>query len=115
MAMNKQHSSDWFGMLLGFLTFVFGICLLFFTFKIAFELFSVPPDQAVGIAKDKAVDFAQAGQSLMTVFVRILLLLVMAGVGSMIANRGIKLYVSARSLPISKAAPASDVSEAEST
>ncbi len=113
MAMKRQHSSDWFGMLLGFLTFVFGIGLLFFTFKLAFELFSVPPDQAVGIAKDKAVDFAQAGQSLVAVFVRILLLLVMAGVGSMIANRGIKLYVSARAMALPAMAPEIEKSESE--
>ncbi len=112
--MKRQHSSDWFGTLLGFLTFVFGISLLFFTFKLAFELFSVPPEQAIGIGKEKAVDFALAGQSLMAVFFRILLLLVMAGVGSMIANRGIRLYVLARSLPVSKPVSESEVTETES-
>jgi|CXWL01.1.fsa_nt_gi hypothetical protein len=113
MAMKRQHSSDWFGMLLGFLTFVSGICLLLFTFKLAFELFSVPPEQAVGIAKDKAVDFAQAGQSLVAVLVRIVLLLVMAGVGSMIANRGIKLYVSARAMVMPTSEPQPEKTESE--
>lgn len=95
------------GALIGFMTFAGGVALLVFTFKLAYEMFSIPPEQAVGVTKGNAVDFAKAGESLASIATRIVLLLVMAGVGSMIANRGIKLYVSARALNLPKAEPPS--------
>jgi hypothetical protein len=98
--MNSERTkSDSLGATMGFITFIGGIGLLLFTFKVAFDLFSVPPSAALGVEPGKGIDIARAGESLTTVVVRLLLLLVMAFVGSSIANRGIKLYVSARALP----------------
>lgn len=96
--MSDRHRHDVFGALIGFLTFLGGIALLVLTFKLAYDMFSVPPESALGIDQKKAVDLARAGESLTTILGRVVLLLVMAGVGSLVANRGIKLYVSARAL-----------------
>lgn len=98
---------DGFGAAMGFLTFLGGIALLALTFKIAYELFSIPPENALGMTGNQNVDLAKTGTSFGWILARVVLLLVMAGVGSAIANRGIKLYVSARSitLPPSDAMP----------
>ena len=112
--MNERPHSDWLGALIGFLTFVGGVALLLFTFKLAYEMFSIPPDRAIGLSKDNAVDFSKAGASLTNIAMRILLLLVMAGVGSMVANRGIRLYVSARALNAPKPEPPA-IERAETT
>lgn len=90
---------DLFGGGLGILVFLGGIGLLVLTFSLAYGMFSVPQSQALGIEKDKAVDLAMAGGSFAGLIVRVLLLLVMGAVGSMVANRGIKLYVESRSAP----------------
>lgn len=100
---------------MGFATFVGGIALLVVTFRLAFDMFSVPPEQALGISKDRAIDLARTGESLATIVTRIVLLLVMAGVGSMVANRGIKLYVSARALGPHPPAPAERAEKPESS
>jgi hypothetical protein len=83
-------------MAVGFLTFFVGVGLLLLTFKLAYDMFSVRPEVAMGTQAGTGIDVARAGESLASVLVRFGLLLIMAIVGSMIANRGIKLYVSAR-------------------
>lgn len=113
--MNERNRSDWLGATIGFVTFLGGVALLLFTFKLAYDMFSVSPEKAVGITKDNAVDIAKAGESLASIAMRILLLLVMSGVGSMVANRGIKLYVSARSLTSLKPEAPTSIEHAEST
>lgn len=72
--------------------FLGGVALLLFTFKMALELFTTPPQQALGIQTGKDLDVSKAGSNLVGILIRILLLLVMAFVGSMIANRGIGMY-----------------------
>ena len=62
-------------------------------------MFSVPPSQALGVRQDAPVDFAKTGESFVGVVGRVLLLLVMSAVGSVIANRGIKLYGESRAHP----------------
>jgi hypothetical protein len=94
-----KQRSDAFGAAMGFLTFLGGIGLLAYTFKLAFDLFSVSPEKALNIQGPNGIDLAKSGQSFGWIVVKVVLLLVMAAVGSMIANRGIKLYVSSRVLP----------------
>lgn len=96
MAENRPLRSDWMGTLIGLLVFLSGIGLLAITFQLAFSMFSVPPSVALSSGAEKAVDLTKAGESLATVVVRVMLLLVMCVVGSVIANRGIRLYVSCR-------------------
>ncbi len=87
--------SDWVGSVIGLLVFAAGIGLLVLTFQQAFTLFSVPTQVAMG-ASGKTIDLYVAGQSFASLVIRVLLLLVMCVVGSVVANRGIRLYVSCR-------------------
>lgn len=65
-----------------------------FAFYLAFQLFAVPPEVAVQSDEKSPLKIDVTIQSLLTIFVRIVLLVVMAGFGSMVANRGIKLFSS---------------------
>lgn len=96
---------DWLGGLVGILTFLGGIVLLLLTFRYAYALFSVPPETALKVGQETPVDLARTGDSFIGIVGRILLLLVMAGVGSIIANRGIKLYAESRAHPAPPAPP----------
>ncbi len=87
---------DIFGTLLGLLVFLGGIALLLFTFRIAYDMFTVPPVRALGLIKDQPVDLGSAGSNLVGSLLKVLLLIVMALVGSLIANRGIQLYTDSR-------------------
>lgn len=80
------------GRVLGILTFLAGVALLLWTFGLAYSMFTVPQTVQLGIQEGKPVDLPSAGQALVGVVLRILLLLVMAILGSVIANRGVKLY-----------------------
>ena len=87
---------DVFGTLFGLLVFCGGVALLLVTFRLAYNLFMVPPEVAIGIQKGNTLDLAKAGDSAAVLVLRIVLLLIMAFVGSLVANRGISLYGDAR-------------------
>ncbi len=87
---------DFFGTFVGLVVFAGGVALLVFTFRLAYELFLVPPDSALGLDKGKTLDVAKAGDSAALLVLRIILLLIMAFVGSQVANRGISLYADSR-------------------
>lgn len=78
--------------MVGILTFLAGVALLLWTFSLAYAMFTVPQSVQLGIEQGKPVDLPLAGEALVGVVFRILLLLVMAILGSVIANRGVKLY-----------------------
>jgi hypothetical protein len=84
------------GGVLGVLVFLAGVAILVFTFGLARDLFTQDPNQVLGLSKDKPLDLNNAGATLVGVLLKVLLLLVMALVGGMIANRGIKLYADSR-------------------
>lgn len=90
---------DWLGGLVGILTFLGGIVLLLLTFRHAFDMFSIPPERALNVDRNTPVDLARTGESFVGIVGRILLLLVMSAVGSIIANRGIRLYAESRAHP----------------
>ncbi|MGV3617758.1 MAG: hypothetical protein ACO1SV_20730 [Fimbriimonas sp.] len=96
MAKAERPRRDIPGSLLGILTFLGGVALLLLTFRLAYDLFTVPPQDALGLRGAKELDPAAAGNSLTAIVIRILLLFVMGFVGSMIANRGISLYSASR-------------------
>jgi hypothetical protein len=91
-----RQRPEWFGCMLGILVFICGILLLGFTFKLAVDLFSTPPEQSLGMPAGKPVNFEIAGQAFVGILRNILLLLLMALVGSLIANGGVKLYLAGR-------------------
>jgi len=83
------------GILLGILVFLIGIALLAFTFKLAIDMFSTDPQRLFDTG-GKTLDLSKAVATLMAVVVKVALLLVMAIVGGLIANRGIHLYADSR-------------------
>ena len=85
--------------MLGLITFLCGVGLLFVTFKLAFSLFGLPPAEAVGLHANQTLDANSAGTALLHIGFRIGMLLVMCIVGSVLAGRGIKLYVAATHVP----------------
>lgn len=58
----------------------------------------------MGVEPGKAIDFTVVAVNLSRLIVQILLLVVMAGIGSVLANRGVRMYSSVQSLelPLSK-------------
>lgn len=84
--------TDWFGVIIGALTFLFGIGLLVFTFVQASNMFSASPKEAVGSSRD----ITEIGLSFGHVVLRIGLLLVMCIVGSIISGKGVRMYLAAR-------------------
>jgi hypothetical protein len=83
-------------MLLGIVVFLGGVALLVWTFSIAFNLFKTPTQEVLGLTPGKPLDVGKAGSSFAVQIVRVLLLMVMALVSSLIANKGIHLYASGR-------------------
>jgi len=87
------------GSLLGLLVFLGGVALLLFTFKLAYDMFLVPPDQALGVKPKQPIDLGQAGQSFAGLVLRVLLLAIMGLMGSLVANRGVSLFAGSRVHP----------------
>jgi hypothetical protein len=106
---------DWLGGVVGILTFLLGVGLLVLTFQQANAMFSVDPAKALQVKQGAQVDLMKTGESFVGVVGRILFLLVMSVVGSVIANRGIKLYAESRiSHPPSPGSPSSKAKESVS-
>ncbi|MCB0826795.1 MAG: hypothetical protein KDC26_11445 [Armatimonadetes bacterium] len=87
-----QHGSA----TVGVLVFLVGIGLVAFAFKLAYDMFITPPEAVLSPGKDSAIDINSLTSNLFQVVVKVILLIVMAAIGSMVANRGIKLYASPR-------------------
>lgn len=84
------------GTVLGIVTFLAGIGVLVFTFKLAFDLFGLEPASLFDLKPGAALDLNRAGATMMGVIIKVLLLLVMALVGGIVASRGIHLYADSR-------------------
>jgi len=89
---------DFFGSVIGILVFLGGVALLLEVFKLAYEMFNVPPAKALNISSGTKLDLNVAGSLFVGIMLRVILLLVMALVGSWIANRGISLYTHSRGI-----------------
>ena len=87
---------DGLGVFIGLLTFFFGIALLALTFRAAYALFETPPQAQLGISQGKPIDLGVAGSSIASTVFKVIFLVIMALIGSLIANRGIGLYCGAR-------------------
>lgn len=90
------------GSVLGLFTFLGGISLLLLTFRLAYDMFEVPPRDALQIGQEKVLNPAVVGNSVTVIIVQIVLLLIMGIVGSLIANRGITLFTHSRGIHIPK-------------
>ncbi|HRJ27534.1 MAG TPA: hypothetical protein PLO61_08510 [Fimbriimonadaceae bacterium] len=94
--MSRNEQREFFGPFLGLVVFLVGIGLLGLTFAMAYNLFSTPPDQALGLEPGKPLNINDAGRSGIAILYRVLMLLVMCIISSLIASRGIKLYGALR-------------------
>lgn len=80
--------------LFGLTVFLAGVALVGWTFYQAWLLFGKAPDLNLGIQKGQAIDFGVVLINLGRLVIRVLLLIVMAAIGSILANRGVKMYAS---------------------
>lgn len=77
---------------LGLLTFLGGVGLVVVTFMLARDMFTTDPGEALGIKPEQTLDMNAVAAAGMFVLFRVILLIVMAGIGSIVSNRGIRLY-----------------------
>jgi hypothetical protein len=99
---------DRLGSLTGVAVFLGGIALLGLTFSLAYGMFTRDPADALGLQPGRPLDINQTGVLAAAIVFRVLLLIIMCVVASVIANRGIRLYMAGRGLPPArgrKAAP----------
>lgn len=87
--MERPSENTKIARLIGMLTFVTGVTLLAFVFFWAYALFSAPPAGVPG-TNPTTGNLASAGMSLVT---RIGLLCIMTLAGSLIAGRGVHMYL----------------------
>ncbi len=78
--------------MLGLLTFLGGVALLLFVFRLALDVFTVAPSQAIGAKPGESLDVNVALNNLAGVGIRVVMLLVMAVLGGLVAKWGIRMY-----------------------
>ena len=96
MAEKVRGRRDALGTVLGLAVFLLGVGLLLLTFKLAYNMFSVPPGQALQLTPNQEIQVATVAPTLTGLVLRVFLLLVMGVVGSLVANRGVHLYTESR-------------------
>jgi len=81
----------------GIVAFALGIVVLIFVFAIAYSMFTSPAEELLSPkgGQNSSLTAVGLGNILVMLLVRILLLLVMTLAGSLIASRGIQLYLGA--------------------
>ncbi len=87
-----ERKRDGVATTIGLFTFLGGVGLIVATFWLAQTMFSVEPGDAIGIEAGKPLDLNNVVAAGVWILMRVILLVVMAGIGSAVATRGIKLY-----------------------
>lgn len=95
-----RERRDGLATFLGVVVFLVGVGIVGWTFVQAFEIFTKAPQLNLGVEPGKPIDFSVVGLNLARLIVRILVLVVMAGIGSALANRGAKMYASGKTLKV---------------
>ena len=83
---------DFWGGFFGIVVFLVGIGLIAFTFQQALGIFSAPPQVSLEIKENQPINVNRVAEPFGKLIMQILLMVVMAWIGSVIANRGIKMY-----------------------
>ncbi|MBS1723664.1 MAG: hypothetical protein JSS66_12000 [Armatimonadetes bacterium] len=104
---------DGFASILGAVVFLAGLALIVWTFSQAYGLFTKAPQLNLGIQPGQPIDFAVVGRNFVRLLLQVLLLVVMAGIGSAIANRGAKMYGSGRDV-VQPSEPERDLGQPDS-
>lgn len=92
---------DFWGGFFGIVVFLAGIALIAFTFQLALSIFSTPPQVSLEIKENQPINVNRIAEPFGKLIMQILLMIVMAWIGSVIANRGIKMYSAQFSRKIS--------------
>lgn len=87
-----RSKRDWLGSLVGLAIVVGGMAILYSVFREALHLFTTPPSVWLNIKPGQPIELASAFNSIFGVILKIILLVIMAWLGSVITNRGIFLY-----------------------
>ncbi len=87
---------DWLGRTVALLVLMVGISLMLACFWFAYQLFQTPPQQLLKNPQTNQPDLNSMLTGIWASLRSILLLVLMAIVGGMIANRGITLYLHVR-------------------
>jgi hypothetical protein len=87
------------GSLVGLVVFIAGAGLVAWSFWLAWGVFSRPPEVAMRLQPDQPMDFGAVVAGLFEVVAKAVMLVVMAGIGSVLANRGVRLYSESGGLP----------------
>lgn len=90
---------DWLASVLGVTVFLVGVGLVVWVFSQAFDLFTKAPQLNLGIEPGRPIDFGVVGINFARLLIRILVLVLMAGIGSALANRGARMYAAGRHGP----------------
>lgn len=82
------------GRAIGMVVFIVGIVILLFVFGIAYSMFTAPASQVFGSSSNAtSLTATGLGAAGVLILVRIALLFIMTLAGSLIAARGIRLYL----------------------
>lgn len=88
-----HHSKrDWLGTMVGLAIVAGGMAILYTVFREAWSLFATPPHVALNVQPGKPIEMNSAFNSILGIIIKIILLVIMAWLGSVITNRGIHLY-----------------------
>jgi hypothetical protein len=89
---------DFTGSVLGLLVFLGGVALLLVTFKLAYDMFVVPPNEALSLKEGETLQLGPVASTVTGLLFRVFLLIVMGVLGSLIANRGVHMYTESRTI-----------------
>lgn len=90
---------DWLGTFVGLAIVAGGMAILYSVFREALHLFATPPAVAFNLEAKKPIDVPSAFNSIFGVILKVILLIIMAWLGSVITNRGIFLYSQSKPGP----------------
>lgn len=91
----KPHR-DWLGRIFALLILLIGVGLMLLCFGLAYQMFQTPPQRLMTNPQTNSPDLNSLLMGIWASVRSILLLILMAIVGGMIANRGITLYLHVR-------------------
>lgn len=91
----KPHR-DWLGRIFALLILLIGVGLMLLCFGLAYQMFQTPPQRLMTNPQTNSPDLNSLLTGIWASVRSILLLILMAIVGGMIANRGITLYLHVR-------------------
>ncbi|RYG42641.1 hypothetical protein EON79_18480 [bacterium] len=88
----RRRERDWIGSSIGLVVFLGGVALLVIVFRLSYDMFQTPPTVALEIQGGKTLDLGRASDRASAILVKVVVLLIMAIAGSLVANRGILMY-----------------------